>query len=205
MVKKSIDIKPNVHNSNGGMVINVASFTSAKLLFSGIWRSIVFGPMLLLPLVMGWYLYQSLENPANSIPWYFIIIISLPIIIIGWAWGTSPIRCFRAMSKKIYLRAGPDGISFRYPGSGTVYSLGFSCDTTIHELYWSEIRTWYPYDYKIGKFIYNRTIIFEGTEDWKFEIPMIFFEETRDEIIDNITYSCEMKHIRAEKNYDNKG
>jgi len=79
-----------------------------------------------------------------------------------------------------------------------LYSISF---LNIFFLFFDKLQ-WYPYDYKIGKHIYRKTIIFEGNDDWKFEIPMIFFEETRDEIIDNITDSCEMTHIRAEKNYE---
>lgn len=192
-------LEPEIHISDVGAVIDVATPTRAKLLFTCIWQSIVLGPLLGMPAFFAWYLIFKV--PSRDEYWYIYCILGIILSAIGWWLGTSPVRHFKAMSERIYLRAGPDGITFRYPGDATFYSLGLKYEIVIESLYWSEIRTWYPYDYKIGKHVYNQTIILEGTDDWKIEIPMIYFKEPRDEIVDDISQSCEMSHIRAEKDY----
>jgi hypothetical protein len=163
-----------------GAVLQVAGASKIKPVLSGLLYLI--GAVLLLP-CGGIVAYISLTE--DKLP---MLGVAIPFILLGLIWITTAVRRFRAAGdKRIYLRAGPDGLIVGMPVTNTIKNIGrLVYPFVFHEMTWQEIRTWYPYVIRFNGVATSSLLVFEGTQGWRLSVPLLYLSGSQKQIIDDI-------------------
>jgi hypothetical protein len=120
-----------------------------------------------------------------------------PFTLVGLLFAAKAVRRFRAAGdKRIYLRAGPDGVVIGMPSSKISNMVRLGYRFVVHEMKWNEIRTWYPHVIRVNGIPTDRSLVFEGTEGWKLSVPLLFFGGSQRQITDDLQRAINRTDLR---------
>lgn len=122
-----------------------------------------------------------------------LLVMGLMPLLIGWLSLTEGVRKAQAaFEKDFWLKAGPEGLSFRLPGPSRAGTLYFTYDVVHRVLAWRDVIEWYPYVMKVNGIPTYRKIIVV-TAGGRIDIEGGYFEESVPEIVANIKAASSFK------------
>lgn len=172
--------KITFHQSSIGLLMDVATPGSLKLIFSSVvWSTIVF--------LLAICNLSVLYNLGQIDSLFVVCIIPLSLFVLWFGLGTIVQRISTLFSKKCYFRAGRRGISFNMVDNRFKPIMLFQPKMRQVDLPWQDIHEWYPYSLVIAYIIPVSTYVFIRTkQNEKILIPTSGFTESQKQIVDNI-------------------
>jgi len=174
-----------VYESDVGPVIRIADVSRIKPFMSSIIWSAIGVALVGGGVSMVWFeLARKAKGEAGEEP---VLYIGAACVLIGWLFASAIVRRFFGTlnQDRIFFYAGPLGVSVGYPASVKFTSLLLAYNYQSFDIAWEEVKTWYPYVMRVNGIPTESNIVFEG-EDWKVEVPTMFFKGSRDSITEKI-------------------
>ena len=159
---------------------DVATLTTWKAALSGIFQLIVGAALL-------WFSVTSLGYAVGGyrIDWWFTFL-SLSLLLMGWFFFATGVRRVReAFDKSFYVRAGPEGLSFRIP-EGTWSSLLLGYRIIEEALPWAMVSRYYPYSASMNGVPMASEVRVETLTKGRFSIPSLYIVGSRDQMADKL-------------------
>ena len=121
-------------------------------------------------------------------------------ILVGWLFTAILLRRIGAGigSDGIYFRAGPKGVSVRFPAAVRWWPLLLRYHYRAYDIAWDRVRRWYPYVVRINGIPTTSEIVFEGTDGWEVRVPTVFFSGTRKGIAGRIGQAIERTDLAGD-------
>jgi len=184
-----------VHESGVGPVVDVVTRSRAKpLIASLIWvipGAILFGGGIWM---VAYELNRSLSGEGSIEG--AIAVIGAVIIVVGWVLWSTIIRRWRASAdERVYLRAGPGGVSVGHVGFPRILRLLTSYRILTSEFAWDQVKTWYPHVIRVNGIPTESTIEFVGNDGWQVSVNTLYFSGGRESIAQAVAAAMERSDL----------
>lgn len=185
------DIHSPIYTSEtAGAVVHVTGAAKGKLAVSGL----IYMALALLLLVSGPMLADNekkLKDPD------MMLMKVVPITLAGAFFAATATRRFLAVGdRRIYLRAGPDGMVIGMPSRKLrdIFRLEYRFE--VHQIAWKDIRTWFLHIERVKGIPIYISLVFDGLKGDTLKAPLIFFAGSKRQLTDDINRAINRIDLR---------